>query len=70
METTLQQRSNADAYIRAIRNTAKRQYAIAYRYFLTDGTNEEPDRGKLSYMAAQAVRLELTSIFHAQLAPR
>jgi hypothetical protein len=48
-------------YIRQIRNPLKREYAIAYLTWLMNGQKgpePEPDLN-LSYMAAQAVRLEL-----------
>jgi hypothetical protein len=52
----------AQAYILQMRNEAKKAYAWAYlRFALTDG-DIGPDRGKLSYMAAQAVRLRITEI--------
>lgn len=51
----------AEAYIRGIRNAAKRAYAEAYaRHMRHEGP--EPERGALSYMAAQAVRIQLTSL--------
>ena len=63
---SLETRTAADRYIRALRNSAKREYAIAYRSYLTDDRAAfvEPKlTGKLSYMAAQAVRMHLDSIF-------
>jgi hypothetical protein len=48
-------------YISRIRNTKKRQYAFAYLEFLL-GKTSEPERGELSYMAAQAVRINLHDI--------
>jgi hypothetical protein len=48
------------AYIRSIRNPLKRQYAEAFARYLASGEEgPEPDRGALSYMGAQAVRLRL-----------
>lgn len=68
MQTTLGQRSAADTYIRRIRNTSKRAYAREYWYWLVfnDGrpAEAEPKRGNLSYMAAQAVRMDLSSILN------
>jgi hypothetical protein len=51
----------AHKYIRRIRNKEKRAYAQIYLRFLC-GQQPEPDRGKVSYMAAQAIRIELHSI--------
>ena len=45
-------------YIRRMRNLRKHNYAIDYLEYLR-GDRNEPNRGKLSYMAAQAVRTEL-----------
>jgi hypothetical protein len=47
-----------ESYIRALRNEAKRRYARAYVAWLYDG-GKEPDRGTLSVMGAQAVRLRV-----------
>ena len=48
------------AYVQSIRNRAKQDYAKAYAWHLKQGeVGDSPDRGKLSYMAAQAVRLRL-----------
>ena len=55
------------AYIRRIRNANKRAYALAYySWLMRDPAHEEqdpPERGKLSYMAAQAVRMELVEMW-------
>ena len=54
--------NTAESYIRRIRNVSKRAYAEAYLRWLRAGRPEhqEPLRpNNLSYMAAQAVRLEL-----------
>jgi hypothetical protein len=50
-----------EAYIRRIRNPLKRAYAQAYWKWLASGQQgPEPERDpSLSYMAAQAVRMEL-----------
>lgn len=54
----------AGQYIRRIRNVQKKQYARAYlNYVLTGRQGAEPDRSPLSFMAAQAVHMELNSIF-------
>lgn len=51
----------AEKYIRAIRNQAKRTYAEAYRNFLLANQADEnpPEYTGLSGMAAQCVRLRL-----------
>jgi hypothetical protein len=57
---------DVERYIRSLRNPHKRDYAIAYAEYLSEGaTGEPPLRGSLSYIAAQAVRLELESISNA-----
>ena len=54
-------------YIDSIRNRHKRGYAASFYDYLRNG-GAEPDRPEaLSYMAAQAVRLELTRRFRALL---
>ena len=51
-------------YIRTIRNTVKRDYAKAYYAWLIAGKmGQEPQRGKLSYRAAQAVRFNVHATF-------
>jgi hypothetical protein len=52
---------NNQSYIKSLRSAAKRAYAKEYLEFLKAGEPEgkEPGRGTLSYMAAQAVRLQL-----------
>lgn len=50
-------------YGNLIRNKAKRDYAFAYIAWLRNGAEGlEPERGKLSYMAAQAVRMEIDAM--------
>jgi hypothetical protein len=50
-------------YANAIRNAAKRSYANAYIAWMVGGAvGLEPERGRLSTMAAQAVRLEVASL--------
>lgn len=57
------QLGSAYKYANLIRNKAKRTYANAYiAYWLNGGEGLEPDRGKLGYMAAQAVRIEIDSM--------
>ena len=54
--------NSAELYIKRIHNISKREYARAYLQWLRAGRPEhrEPLRpNNLSYMAAQAVRLEL-----------
>jgi len=50
--------SKALQYICRIRNLKKHNYAIDYLAYLR-GHQPEPNRGTLSYMAAQAVRTQL-----------
>lgn len=53
----------ADKYIRSIRNAAKRAYAEQYlKWYTNPPTEAEPDRGALSYMGAQAVRINIAEI--------
>ena len=54
----------AQRYIKGIRNAGKRAYALAYWRWLTGRTGKEPDfqGADISYMAAQAVRLNLDQI--------
>ncbi len=64
--------AHVNAYLRAIRNAAKHDYANQYANFLRaqepGGHPEfasEPDRpADLSYMAAQAVRMNLRDLFN------
>lgn len=51
----------ARAYIAAIRNPAKKAYAEAWARYMQRG-GAEPDRGGLSVMAAQAVRMWLAEL--------
>jgi hypothetical protein len=54
----------AETYIRKIRNSAKREYALAYwRWMKVRGDGPEPVRpSKLGGMGAQAVRISLGQI--------
>lgn len=53
-----------ESYIASIRNRDKHAYASAYARWIHEGERgDPPDRGKLSYMAAQAVRLNLREIW-------
>ncbi len=45
-------------YIRAIRNTDKREYAVRYLDYLR-AYGADPEPVNISYMAAQAVRMRL-----------
>jgi hypothetical protein len=55
--------SAARAYIKAIRNDAKRRYATDYLAYLQHGGGEpERDAYGLTYMAAQAVRANLAQL--------
>jgi hypothetical protein len=50
-----------DHYVRTMRKPAKKRYALAYWRFVKGYTKVEPDRGELSYMGAQAIRIEILS---------
>jgi hypothetical protein len=57
--------AEGNAYVRRIRNEAKRRYAHAYLGYLIafPGSESPPaDPSDLSYMGAQAVRLALSDI--------
>ena len=63
MAETQTPEQNATAYIKRIKNAAKRKYAMSYLAYLYGTTHLEPDDPhNLSYMAAQAVRIELRRI--------
>lgn len=54
---------NARKYVSSIKNAAKRKYAEQYLLYRMGNFEKEPDRpAELSYMGAQAVRLELNSL--------
>lgn len=53
-------------YINSIRNPAKRAYAIAFAAWVSTGNGFEPERGDLSVMGAQAVRLNVCEIIKLQ----
>jgi hypothetical protein len=53
----------AGCYVRRIKNPDKRAYADQYLQYLLGQVKPEPERGALSVMAAQAVRLQLTAYF-------
>jgi hypothetical protein len=57
---------DAQKYINDIRNVAKKEYARAYFDWVMDGrkghNGPEWDRAKLSYMAAQAVRVNIDAL--------
>ena len=60
MSTTKYDDFSILAYVQGIRNRAKQDYAKEYAWYLKQGkAGDGPDRGNLSYMAAQAVRLRL-----------
>lgn len=48
-------------YIAKIRNPAKKEYAHAYLGYC-QGQRTEPERGSLSFMGAQAVRIALAEL--------
>lgn len=51
---------NVETYIKRIRNTNKKDYAIAFWSWIQAGEQgAEPNHNGLSYMAAQAVRTNL-----------
>jgi hypothetical protein len=54
----------AARYIRAIRNRVKRAYAVAYLAYRLGEGPEPADPRDLSYMAAQAVRMNLADFGH------
>lgn len=54
-------------YIERIRNPLKRDYAASFYHYLLNGGKEPERPEELSYMAAQAVRLELLNRFRAML---
>jgi len=62
--------NRANAYIRSIRNAAKKAYAEQYLAWVMDGrqghNGPEWDRSKLSYMGAQAVRMNLDEFFPSE----
>lgn len=49
-------------YAESIRNGAKRSYALAYLHQTIRNGLPEPERGELSFMAAQAVRMQIRQI--------
>lgn len=51
---------HADRYVRRIRNAEKKRYAVAFLAWVRSGERgPEPDKGTLSYMGAQSVRIAL-----------
>ena len=72
MKTPLASYSEIEARLRAayrylnlIKNTAKRRYGFTYLAWLGNGAaGYEPDRGRLSVMGAQAVRLQLDELLN------
>jgi len=59
--------AKAKAYVARIKNAAKKKYAQALVDFLEGKTNKEPERGSLSVMGGQAVRMELFDIYPERL---
>jgi hypothetical protein len=56
-------REEAYRYLNLIRNADKRRYGFAYLAWMRNhAIGHEPERGRLSYMAAQAVRMQLHEI--------
>ena len=57
-------RKAVNRYITRIRNPLKRAYALGYSYWLTGMAERAPQRPvDLSYMAAQAVEMELRDLY-------
>ena len=55
--------AEAHRYLNLIRNKPKRVYGFAYLAWIRNGcVGYEPERGPLSYMGAQAVRIQLTKL--------
>jgi hypothetical protein len=52
-----------DHYVQTLRKPAKKHYAIAYWRYLKGYTKVEPDKGELSSMGAQSIRIEIHSWF-------
>jgi hypothetical protein len=50
-----------EQYVRTMRKPEKKRYAIAYFRFLRGLTKVEPEYEGRSYMAAQAIRMEIHS---------
>jgi hypothetical protein len=59
------QRQQAQSYVNLIRNLPKRAYAQEYLRARLEG-GPEPERGELSYMAAQAVRQQVEEKLRAE----
>ena len=52
--------AQANRYLNLLRNKAKRDYGFSYLSYLRNGGyGNEPERGKLGVMGAQAVRMQL-----------
>jgi hypothetical protein len=52
--------SSSESYINSIKNSAKKEYAKKYSAWVLGGRKgSEPDRGELSVMGAQAVRMNI-----------
>ena len=55
--------AKANRYANLIRNSQKRAYANRYIAWIVEGcVGLEPERGRLSYMAAQSVRLDINGM--------
>jgi hypothetical protein len=52
----------ARSYVKRIRNPEKRRYAQAYLAYLTGGPKPDTADYRLSYMGAQAVRLDFAAM--------
>jgi hypothetical protein len=56
----------AEAYIATIRNPRKKQYAEQYLHWLCNPRVPDPVEDGLSYMAAQAVRMNIRQIMEVK----
>jgi hypothetical protein len=52
----------AAAYVRRIRNVQKRAYAAQYLAWFTGQRSQDPNAEGISYIAAQAVRMEIARL--------
>jgi NifU-like protein involved in Fe-S cluster formation len=61
MQTTLELRTTVDKYIRSLKSTSKRLYARDYWNHVS-GAGAPMPKAKCSYMAAQAVRMQIADL--------
>jgi hypothetical protein len=64
MYLTAEKQRQVENIIRRYRSASKQDYAKRYLYWYTHDqeTKPEPNRGELSYMGAQAVRMDVGAI--------